>query len=1290
MSDNQYIVVNKSHPRISEVLNDCKLNLCVPTYKNESLASILKKICDRIGSGGDGSEVDPVFTSSVAFNITQEDIDNWNLGGYSDEQAQDAVGDILTNSSSILFSYNDSGPSITAAVPPSFVRGLLSAISPISYSSLTGEISTSMSTNRLIGRTTVGTGVMEEIVVGSGLTLLANTLSATGDPTPGSGFYIQNQFSGPQTSANWWVSGHARVNDYLQIHNSGRIVSDVGNTMSITSSTSSTLGANLRLRRLNFFADITGSFDSPTAVYINSTEGGMLGLNAITQVNLNSPVLAFTSLPLPTSTEPQITLGSAHPLKIRGNDSLVNNVDYVDIWNLNLPGGGDTNNKAYIAYSLQRNNGSPLDPVTNRGTKQLFGRIGFSKVNDSSSLYQGDFTVETVDATINTGLPVEYFRVKYDGRLIVQTIPHEGSDVDRFLVWNPTTKTINYRTGAEIASDIGGGGGGGLTSVGLTSTDLTVTGSPLIANGNITANIANDAVTFAKMQNISAASRLMGRGDTGSGDPQEITIGSGLQIVGTTLSATVGGGTPTLQQVLTSGSTLTGANTVNAGGFNFTLNNNAIITLGTSAAQVILDASGQDITLTSTDKAFLKLAAFGSATPGDVLSLVSTTTGEVAWVANGVGSGGSVTSFSAGNLAPLFTSNVATATSTPALTFSLTNAGAHTYFGNNTGSTAAPAYKSNAALTKVDDTNITLTLGGAPATSLLEATSLTLGWTGELAIVRGGTGLNTLGTALQQLRVNSGATALEYFTPSVISSLNALTAATQTFAVGSSGGDFNIVSSTSTHTFNIPTAGIAVARGLVTNTTQGFDGYKSYELGMIINNSGANSDTRIAGDTISNLTFWDASADKIGINTNTPVSLLHITKGTNTFSGSDEPLVFVDAGVSNRVGMEVKSSADIGGIIVSNTGPSNVVFLQMFNEGNDKAWTHTLNVDGSYSLREGDTLGGIARISIAPSSGVITLLGNIALTNKISTYNNTAITDGQILIGHTGNGTFEKATLTGTVNQVTITNGAGTSTLSLPQNIHTLATPRFERMGLGAAALSNTVLNIAAATTSVGLSVTSTISPTANSDAYGMYSSPTFVENSTGTHPLFASMRLDGPAVTAGAATVTRTAALYINGTSAAVVTDANYALYIAGGSTRTAGDIFQTNTSVYTTGGYDVLTRNVTTGRYETIQADVLVLNGQVGTTYTLVLGDRGQLVKMNNASANTLTIPTNASVAFPIGTQIVVYQEGAGQTTLSPAGGVTLSSRGSAFKLAGQNAVATLIKLAANTWVASGDLTV
>lgn len=93
--------------------------------------------------------------------------------------------------------------------------------------------------------------------------------------------------------------------------------------------------------------------------------------------------------------------------------------------------------------------------------------------------------------------------------------------------------------------------------------------------------------------------------------------------------------------------------------------------------------------------------------------------------------------------------------------------------------------------------------------------------------------------------------------------------------------------------------------------------------------------------------------------------------------------------------------------------------------------------------------------------------------------------------------------------------------------------------------------------------------------------------------------------------------------------------------------------------------------------------------TAYTLVIGDAGKLVTMSNASANTLTVPPNSSVAFPTGTRIDVLQKGAGQTTIAAGSGVTINSKGAALKLSAQYAGATLIKYGSDTWFAVGDLT-
>lgn len=90
-------------------------------------------------------------------------------------------------------------------------------------------------------------------------------------------------------------------------------------------------------------------------------------------------------------------------------------------------------------------------------------------------------------------------------------------------------------------------------------------------------------------------------------------------------------------------------------------------------------------------------------------------------------------------------------------------------------SSIAGADITGAALTATNDTNVTITLGGTPATALLRAASLTLGWSGTLAIGRGGTGLSALGTANQLIRVNAGATALEYFTPTFLTANQSIT-----------------------------------------------------------------------------------------------------------------------------------------------------------------------------------------------------------------------------------------------------------------------------------------------------------------------------------------------------------------------------------------------------------------------------------------------------------------------------------------------------------------------------------
>jgi hypothetical protein len=96
---------------------------------------------------------------------------------------------------------------------------------------------------------------------------------------------------------------------------------------------------------------------------------------------------------------------------------------------------------------------------------------------------------------------------------------------------------------------------------------------------------------------------------------------------------------------------------------------------------------------------------------------------------------------------------------------------------------------------------------------------------------------------------------------------------------------------------------------------------------------------------------------------------------------------------------------------------------------------------------------------------------------------------------------------------------------------------------------------------------------------------------------------------------------------------------------------------------------------------------NTQTGTAYTLALTDAGGIVEMSNASANTLTIPANSAVAFPVGTIVNVTMLGAGVTTVTGDTGVTVNgvSAGGA-DISGQFQGVSLYKRGTDEWVMQG----
>lgn len=139
-----------------------------------------------------------------------------------------------------------------------------------------------------------------------------------------------------------------------------------------------------------------------------------------------------------------------------------------------------------------------------------------------------------VDADVNAsaGITLSKLAALTASRALVS----DGSGV--ISASSVTSTELGYVSGvtSAIQTQLNGKQATGNYITALTG-DVTASGP-----GSVSATIANDAVTYAKMQNVSAASKLLGRGSAGgSGDVEEITIGSGLSMSGTTLSVTGGG-----------------------------------------------------------------------------------------------------------------------------------------------------------------------------------------------------------------------------------------------------------------------------------------------------------------------------------------------------------------------------------------------------------------------------------------------------------------------------------------------------------------------------------------------------------------------------------------------------------------------------------------------------------------------------------------------------------------------------------------------------------------------------
>jgi hypothetical protein len=119
----------------------------------------------------------------------------------------------------------------------------------------------------------------------------------------------------------------------------------------------------------------------------------------------------------------------------------------------------------------------------------------------------------------------------------------------------------------------------------------------------------------------------------------------------------------------------------------------------------------------------------------------------------------------------------------------------------------------------------------------------------------------------------------------------------------------------------------------------------------------------------------------------------------------------------------------------------------------------------------------------------------------------------------------------------------------------------------------------------------------------------------------------------------------------------------------------------VSTLSGVQTLTNKTLTNPISTIGTNTRT------ASYTLAISDQSKIIEYSSSSAGTITVPTNAVAAFPIGTYIVILQTGAAQATISGASGVTVNVT-PGNKTRTQWSMATLIKRGTDSWVLAGDL--
>jgi len=388
---------------------------------------------------------------------------------------------------------------------------------------------------------------------------------------------------------------------------------------------------------------------------------------------------------------------------------------------------------------------------------------------------------------------------------------------------------------------------------------------------------------------------------------------------------------------------------------------------------------------------------------------------------------------------------------------------------------AAPAWATvaggditGAALTKVDDTNVTMSLGGSPTTALLRATSMTLGWTGQLSVARGGTGLAAV--TAHDLMIGNGTSALTLLAPSATSGIPLISqgaAADPAYgtAVVAGGGTGN----TTFTAYSVICAGTTA-----TGAFQNVSGVGTANQVLVSNGAGLLPTWQsVPGVVPAALTKTDDTNVTLTLGGTPATALLQATSLTLGWTGQLSLA---------RGGTNASLTASNGGIFYS-TATAGAILSgtatagQMLQSGATAAPT--------WSTSTYPATNAVSTLLYASSANVMAALATansaVLVTNStgVPVWSST-MTNGQLIIGSTG-ATPTAATLTAG-SGVSITNAAGSITIDATGSAMSWSTIAGTTQ---AAAVNNGYVSGNAAQTTVTLPATAAVGATVAVEGLG-------------------------------------------------------------------------------------------------------------------------------------------------------------------------------------------------------------